>query len=473
MKPRLPLRWQFLVVALINLVLLGIVFLVLLRIEMRQELESFLMASAREKIISLSRQFTIDLSASPSEARNNLLERYSENYGFRFFLFGLNGEQLAGSTVELAPEVAQRIRRFGPRGDASAPPPVTPRFLLRAPPFLIVAGRPEQYWIGVRIPLPDTFGAGAIGTLLLQSPTFWSNPFFFEIRPWLTILVVAILVSSLCWLPVVRGLTHAITQMMNATASVAEGDFDVRVNTGRHDELGRLAQSINQMSERLRSYVRGQKRFLGDVAHELRSPLGRMQVAISILEDKAGLDSRTYLADLREEVEAMSALTTELLAFARAEMRPEAVEVVPINLRQVIDRAVEAENGPGAQITVTVDPSLRVRGDEKYLFRAFSNLIRNAVRYAGTQGPISVDATRASGRVEVTVADSGPGVSEEALEKIFEPFFRPEPARDRKTGGTGLGLAIARSSIEACGGAIRCRNRQPHGLVAIVHLNPV
>jgi two-component system sensor histidine kinase CpxA len=289
----------------------------------------------------------------------------------------------------------------------------------------------------------------------------------------LTILVVAILVSSLCWLPVVRGLTHAITQMMNATASVAEGDFDVRVNTGRRDELGRLAQSINQMSERLRSYVRGQKRFLGDVAHELRSPLGRMQVAISILEDKAGLDSRTYLADLREEVEAMSALTTELLAFARAEMRPEAVEVVPINLRQVIDRAVEAENGPGAQITVAVDPSLRVRGDEKYLFRAFSNLIRNAVRYAGTQGPISVDATRASGRVEVTVADSGPGVSEEALEKIFEPFFRPEPARDRKTGGTGLGLAIARSSIEACGGAIRCRNRQPHGLVAIVHLNPV
>jgi two-component system sensor histidine kinase CpxA len=277
-------------------------------------------------------------------------------------------------------------------------------------------------------------------------------------------------VSMLCWLPVVRGLTHAVTQMMQATAAVAEGHFDVRVDTARRDELGRLGQSINQMAERLRSYMQSQKRFLGDVAHELRSPLGRMQIAIGILESRTAAEDRRYLEDLKEEVESMSALTTELLAFARAELRPETAALVPVNLHEVIARTVDAESREGAEIEIAIDPRLQVKGDEKYLFRAFSNLVRNAVRYAANDGPIGIAAHRQGDRVEVTVADSGPGVPEEALEKIFEPFFRPESARDRRTGGTGLGLAIARSSIEACEGNISCRNRRPRGLEAVVTL---
>jgi two-component system sensor histidine kinase CpxA len=136
----------------------------------------------------------------------------------------------------------------------------------------------------------------------------------------------------------------------------------------------------------------------------------------------------------------------------------------------VIARTVDAESREGAEIEIAIDPRLQVKGDEKYLFRAFSNLVRNAVRYAANDGPIGIAAHRQGDRVEVTVADSGPGVPEEALEKIFEPFFRPESARDRRTGGTGLGLAIARSSIEACEGNISCRNRRPRGLEAVVTL---
>jgi two-component system sensor histidine kinase CpxA len=338
----------------------------------------------------------------------------------------------------------------------------------------MVAGSPEQYWVGVRMLLPQQSGATtpSIGTLLLQSPTFWSNPFFFEIGPWLTIVAVAALVSILCWAPIVRGLTHSITQMMKATAAIAEGHFDVRVETKRRDELGKLGHSINQMAERLRVYLHGQKRFLGDVAHELRSPLGRMQIAIGILEEKAELREQSYLADLKEDVEEMSALTTDLLAFARAEMRPEAVEMVRLNLRQIVEQAAEAENDGHTNIAIDVDPGLHVRGNEKYLTRAFANLVRNAVRYAGADGPIQISAQPTADRIEVRVADSGPGVPEEALEKIFVPFYRLESARDRKSGGTGLGLAIARSSIEACEGSISCRNRQPRGFEAVVLLNP-
>ena len=111
-----------------------------------------------------------------------------------------------------------------------------------------------------------------------------------------------------------------------------------------------------------------------------------------------------------------------------------------------------------------------MRGDEKSLFRAFSNLVRNAIRYAGGQGPITISAHRQGDQIVVAVADCGPGVPESALEKIFTPFFRLESARDRKSGGTGLGLAIARSCVEACEGLVTCSNREPHGLTVTVTL---
>src|SRR5262249_17544706 len=276
--------------------------------------------------------------------------------------------------------------------------------------------------------------------------------------------------SFLCWLPLVRGMTHAITQMMSATAAIAEGRFDVQVETRRRDELGSLGGSINRMAERLRSYVQGQKRFLGDAAHELRWPLGRMQVVLGILQERVSAEDKSYLRDLREEVEFMSELTTELLTFARAEMRPDTIELAPLNLREVVEHAVEVEGGGSSEIQIGIDPALRVRGDEKSLFRALSNLVRNAIRYAGGQGPITISAQREADHVVLTVADCGPGVPESALEKIFTPFFRLESARDRKSGGTGLGLAIARSCVEACEGLVTCSNRQPHGLSVTVIL---
>jgi two-component system sensor histidine kinase CpxA len=239
--------------------------------------------------------------------------------------------------------------------------------------------------------------------------------------------------------------------MMSATAAIAEGRFDVQVETRRGDELGSLGRSVDRMAQRLRSYVQGQKRFLGDAAHELRSPLGRMQVVLGILEERVKPEDQSYLRDLREEVEFMSGLTTGLLTFARAEMRPDTADLVPLNLRQIVERAVEVEGGGSGDIQIQIDPDLRVRGDEKCLFRAISNLVRNAIRYAGGQGPIAISAQPQADRIVVTVADCGPGVPDEALERIFTPFFRLESARDRKTGGTGLGAGFRNEPLDAGG----------------------
>src|SRR5262249_919039 len=128
---------------------------------------------------------------------------------------------------------------------------------------------------------------GLRSVLMFVSPSFFTNRFFFDIWPWLSVAAGVIVVSALCWLPLVRNLTHSIADMMRATARIAEGRFDVALRPHRHDELGRLGISINQMAGRLHTLTEGRKRFLGAVAHELRSPIARMQLATEILQRSA------------------------------------------------------------------------------------------------------------------------------------------------------------------------------------------
>jgi two-component system sensor histidine kinase CpxA len=302
------------------------------------------------------------------------------------------------------------------------------------------------------------------GIFAIASPTLLTNPFFFQMWPWLGVVAVGVLVSVLCWVPLVRSLTRSIGQMTEATARIAEGDFDVPVVVKREDELGLLGASIQRMAARLGAFTHGQKRFLGDVAHELRSPLGRMQLALGILERKVDDSGRDYVRDLADDVRVMTGLTDGLLDFAKAEMRATTLELGPVNASDVVWRAVKAEGRPGVQLDVRVDSDLLLRGETESVFRAVANVIRNAVRYAGEAGPIAVAASRDGDAVIVVVRDEGPGVPEAALDRIFEPFFRLEEARDRESGGAGLGLAIVKSCVEACGGRVSCRNRAPRGL---------
>ena len=188
-----------------------------------------------------------------------------------------------------------------------------------------------------------------------------------------------------------------------------------------------------------------------------------MQLATEILERNTQPDSRKYIDDLKEDIGMMTRLTDELLQFARAEAAPEPVKLAPVNVAEAAQAAVRRENLGGADVRLEIDSSIQVQANSEYLMRSLANLLRNAIRYAGDQGPIVVFANKENQQIRISVADSGPGVPEEAFDKIFTPFFRLEFSRDRQTGGTGLGLAIVRSCIEACGGTVECRNRGPQG----------
>jgi two-component system sensor histidine kinase CpxA len=290
--------------------------------------------------------------------------------------------------------------------------------------------------------------------------------------PWLAIIGLVIIVTALCWLPFIRGMTRSISTMRAATAQIADGHFDVDITLRRRDELGALAQSIQTMSVRLKTLVSGQKRFLGDAAHELRSPLARLTMGLSLLERDASGATLARASDLREDLEMMTRLTDDLLAFARSDFSGRQPALQPVGVRDCVIRAARLE-APDADVQIDVYPGVHVLADADLLFRALANLIRNAIQYARSAGPIRVQARVEGAETRITVSDSGPGVPAGDLDAIFAPFYRPAAARERRTGGTGLGLAIVRSVAEACGGAVSCRNLSPHGFEVAIRLPTV
>jgi len=461
--------------ALGNIAALGILFLAFVRWQLGQDFESFLMTTARERILSQSRSIALEMRDSEEKNWNSILAEHSEAQGVTFALYRSNGELVAGPKLNLPQEIRERMIAVPPEIRGGRPPefprelpPARVMAAMGGGPFLVSASTEggNKYWVTMRtfIPQSESNQRPSRGMLIIASPNLLTNPFFFQLGPWLLIGVVAMGVSLLCWIPLVRGLTGSIEQMTAATAKIAEGDFDTQLRVKRQDELGLLGASINRMAARLGAFTHGQKRFLGDVAHELRSPLGRMQLALGILERKVEEGDADYVRDLADDVKVMSGLTDGLLEFAKAEMRQDRVTLAPVNLADVVWRAVKAESRPGVEVKVDVDPVLMVNAETECLFRAVANVIRNATRYAGEAGPIQVAANRAKGEVSVVIADQGPGVPDEHVDQIFEPFYRLEYARDRESGGAGLGLAIVKSCVEACGGRVFCKNRTPHGL---------
>jgi len=166
----------------------------------------------------------------------------------------------------------------------------------------------------------------------------------------------------------------------------------------------------------------------------------------------------------------MSGLVNELLLFSRAQLSQSTTPLSRVNVAETVRRVLEREGGEGARVEAHVDERTEVLAHPEYLFRSLANVVRNALRYAGEYGPIVISAQEKDGMVSITVADNGPGIPEAELEAVFKPFYRPEYARQRETGGVGLGLAIVRTCIEACGGAVDCRNRSPKGLEVEIKL---
>ena len=369
-----------------------------------------------------------------------------------------------GSAVELPFEEMQEGGNRPPRevfpGGDLAMPPAAKRFLVY---------ENGLYWIGLRMParLNQVQYRGPT-TLLMASKSLLKGGLILDSTPfWIGAAIL--LGSALFWVPLVRRITVPLRRMRLAAEQMAQGHFDKRLEFARSDEIGSLATSLNHLAIRLEEFVTGKTRFLGDVAHELGSPLARLQYAVAIMESKAQPDLQPVLDDIREEVAQMAALLEEILQFTKAglhsELHPQAVQ-----LQDALEQVLEQENIAPEKIASQLKAGLSVQADPLYLRRAIANILRNSLRYAPESGPIVVESRRAGDEVLLTIADKGPGVPAELVHRLCDPFFRTEMARTREAGGVGLGLSIVKRCVEACGGTVLLRNQLPHGLVVELRL---
>lgn len=322
-------------------------------------------------------------------------------------------------------------------------PPVRPVFLVRGE-------LGDGYWAGVHLALPGPFGQVPRHELLLiRADSLDGSGMFFDFKPWLWGGLAVLALSLVFWTPFVWGLTRYIRQLTTATDSIATGKFDVSLPSRGNDELGNLGHAIQTMAGRLDHFVSGQKRFLGDAAHELCAPLARLRTGLGILEMRLGEADKERLTSIEADAQELATLVEEILAFSRATNR--APRSQPVLLEPLVGEVANREGGARPP-EIRVPPGLTVVADPTLLGRALGNLVRNARVHAGPDAKIAIDAVDTPDFIEIQVTDDGPGVPAEELARLFEPFYRPDRSRSRDTGGSGLGLAIVRTAMEACGG---------------------
>ena len=475
-RVRLPLYGKILVWFFLNLVIVAAVFALLFNAQFNFNLDWFFFTGARERMEAVRDLIVGELDSTAPDEWGAVLKRYGTAHHVRFGLFDDDANPLVGDTADLPEEVRTRIvdRTFFPPSRTATPAPATPRPDQRRrwprPPLraLVRTTDPTQYWLLASARLDNMLAGDPMRVVLVaRSPSLSAGGLIFNPKPWLALIAGVFVFSLLFWLPLVHGITRTIGRMMQATRQIADGRFDVRVALRRRDELGGLAESIDQMAARLDGLVTGQKRFLGDIAHELCSPLVRLQMALGILEQHATETQAPFVKSATEKAAQISALVAELLTFSKADIGASTAPLENVALTDIVAEAVRREATDTA-LDIAIPAHLRVTAAPELLVRALANLLRNALQHGA--GPITLRAEARGDTVTLAVADTGPGVPEADLPRLFDAFYRVDPSRTRATGGTGLGLAIVKTCIESCAGTVTAGNRAPHGLEILLHL---
>ena len=287
-----------------------------------------------------------------------------------------------------------------------------------------------------------------------------SRPEVWTFLPYYFLVIGATLVVGwLAWI----GVVAPVRRIAAKIALFGQGNLTVRVRTRREDEIGQLGRSFNQMAERLERLIVGERRLLGDISHELRSPLARLKFAIKLARTSA--DSKAALDRIERDVDRIAALVADIVEISFVESDPALEEVEMTRVGEIVnevarDCAVEAEMR-GCRIAVSGEIGRQVNGNRELLRRAVENVLRNAIRYSPERTTIEVNMGEDAANAMIAVRDYGPGVPEEALKKLFDPFFRVEEARDAMGGGSGLGLSIAKRAVQVHCGTITAENATP------------
>lgn len=322
------------------------------------------------------------------------------------------------------------------------PPPPADKARVRAHGHWTLAHRsPDgRYWFTVE----DETGPPQIWTFL---------PYYF-----LVIGTTALLV----WLAYI-GVVSPIRRIAATIGQFGQGDLTVRIRTRRRDEIGQLASTFNQMAERLERLIVSERRLLGDISHELRSPLARLKFAVKLA--RTSQDNKAALDRIERDVDRITSLVADIVEITFIEGDPAVQDTGVVRLGEIVDEVVRdcALEAQFRECTIHTGGSLTgaVIGSRELLRRAIENVLRNGIRYSPEHSEIQVSIAENEREAVISVRDFGPGVPEKAIARLFDPFFRVEDARDANSGGTGMGLSIAKRAVQVHHGAIAAENAVP------------
>ncbi len=287
-----------------------------------------------------------------------------------------------------------------------------------------------------------------------------------------TLVVLAALAAAGLW--IVRLGLRPLRRIEQTAAAITAGDLSSRVDhPDPQTEVGRVGSALNTMLDRIEASDRRLRRFVADASHELRTPLAAVRAYAELFArgaDTRPEDLQRSMSGITREAERMSLLVDDLLLLARLdEGRP--LEQKPVDLGAVVWEAVDAARvvEPGRPFELSVEPAT-VTGDEARLRQVLDNLLANARAHTPAGTPVAVGLRRVDGRAELTVADHGPGLTEEQAARVFERFYRADSSRTRESGGAGLGLSIVTAVTDAHGGRAETRPTPGGGATFVITL---
>ena len=283
----------------------------------------------------------------------------------------------------------------------------------------------------------------------------------------IVVLLIAFITSSVTSLRQ----TKPLKEMAEAARKFGHGEFDVRVSGSceRCDEVGELATAFNAMADSLAKSEARRSEFVANISHELKTPLASIRLLTDSILQTGDMDPATvkdFVSDIGEEAERLTRISEKLLTLTRMDSAV-AVAEVPVDVKRVVEKVEHMLTPLADEGEVTVETDLQedcmVLATEDDLYQIAFNLMENAVKYNLPGGSVTVTLRGAGDLVTLTVEDTGVGIPEEDLGKVFDRFYRVDKARSRAAGGTGLGLSIVRDTVRQHGGAVTVRRRESEG----------
>ena len=328
--------------------------------------------------------------------------------------------------------------------------------------------------------LPIKVKGNTVGFMVTRQPTIRANPaetaFLDRIKQIYFLSAVGVIALALLLAFLLsRTLTRPIRELTAATRAVSAGDLAQEVPVRSRDELGQLAVSFNQMNSKLAQSLNLRRQMTADIAHELRTPISVILGHAEGVHDGILAPSLETFEIIRDEASRLEQLVEDLRTLSRADADELPIERQPVAPATLLKDMQAAHTHRSAQknisLIIQIAPDLpEIVVDPGRMMQVLSNLMDNALHYTPEGGRISLSAQVVDEKLEIRVQDSGPGIAEGELDRIFDRFYRSDPSRQRDEGGSGLGLAIARAIVEKQDGRIWAESKPGEGTTIVIHL---